>query len=308
MEKIGNTWELIKQSFTVLKSDKELMLLPIASAISCLMVSVLVLGGGALVLYPEMQSATAAGGSWQADPSTVTLGLFVFYFANYCVIVFFNVALIAGAYHRMAGRSLTLREMLSEAWARKGRILQWAVLAATVGVLLKLLERRVRWVGQIVIRLIGLAWALASFFVAPVLAFEDLGPVDALKRSAGLLRENWGKELVGGFSFGVIFFLLSLPAFALGAVAMLFGGAIGVLSVPPQSPSEFQVAAWRHDALIGLALGGVLMILYFLLLAVVRAAVRGIFVAALYRYASTHQVAAGFRAELFEKAWLPKRA
>ena len=282
MGKIGNTWELVKQSFAVLKSDKELTLLPIASAISCLMVSALVLGGGALVLHPQIQSATAAGGTWQADRPTVTVGLFVFYLANYFVIVFFNVALIAGAYHRLGGRSLSLREMLSEAWVRKGRILQWAALAATVGVLLRLLEQRVSWVGQIVIRLIGVAWTLASFFVAPILTFEDLGPVDALKRSAALLRQNWGKELVGGFSFGLIFFLLSLPGFALGVAFTMLGGSTGLL------------------------LGGVLMILYFLLLAVINAAVRGIFVAALYRYASTHEVAPGFRPEIFAKAWLPK--
>ena len=52
---------------------------------------------------------------------------------------------------------------------------------------------------------------------------------------------------------------------------------------------------------IAVALG-----LYWLLLAVISAAVKGIFVAALYRYARTNNVSAGFRREDFSMAWQPK--
>jgi hypothetical protein len=47
-------------------------------------------------------------------------------------------------------------------------------------------------------------------------------------------------------------------------------------------------------------------VLYWLLLAVISAAGQGIFVAALYRYARTKVVAAGFRREDFSMAWQPK--
>jgi hypothetical protein len=109
-----------------------------------------------------------------------------------------------------------------------------------------------------------------------------LGPVDALKRSAQLFRQTWGEEVAGGFSFSLIFFLLALPGFGLWLAAAMVGGAPGF------------------------AVGLALMVLYFLLLAAVSAAVQGIFVAALYRYASTREVAPGFKLENFSMAWQPK--
>lgn len=282
MGKIGRSWELVKQSFAILRSDKELMLLPIASAISCLLVSAVILGGGWLAIAPQVASATAANAEWQPSAPLVIIGLFLLYLANYSVIVFFNVALVGIAANRLGRGAWTLRDGLNLAWERKGKVLQWAFLAATVGIILRMLEERMGWVGRLVVRLIGVAWTLACYFVVPVLAFEDLAPVDALKRSARLFRDNWGEQVVGGFSFGLIFLLLALPGFGIWLLGMMVAGATGF------------------------AVGGVLMVLYFLLLSVVSSATQGIFMAALYRYASTQQVAPGFRLENFSMAWHPK--
>jgi hypothetical protein len=282
MRKFGRSWELVTESFAILKSDRQLVMFPIVSAVSCVLVSAMVLGGGGILVYPKIHAAIASGEHWQPDQATVTLGLFAFYFINYAVIVFFNVALVTAASHKLDGREADFRAVLQETWARKARIFQWAAIAATVGILLQMLERRVGWIGRIVVRLVGVAWALASYFVAPVLAFEDIGPVDALRRSAAMLRKNWGDELVGGFSLGLIFFLLTLPAVALFVVMVALTGPLGFIA------------------------GGVLLVLYFLLLGVVGSAVRGIFVAALYRFANKGEVAAGFSREQFSMVWQPK--
>jgi hypothetical protein len=281
MGRISRSWELVKLSFAILKSDKELMLLPIASAISCVLVSVVILAGGAVAFWPLLNRFADNPGSQLSQPLFLA-AVFVFYLANYFVIVFFNVALVSAAFSRLAGGTATCRDGIRQAWQRKGRILEWALLAATVGLLLHMLEERVGWLGRIIVKMIGLAWTLASFFVAPVLAFEDLGPVGALKRSAHLFRNTWGEEVVGGISISVIFLLLALPGVALWAGCLAIGG------------------------INGMAVGIGLMVLYFLLLAVVSAAVRGIYVAALYRYASTGQVAPGFKRENFSMAWQRK--
>jgi Family of unknown function (DUF6159) len=282
MGRIARSWELVKQSFAILKSDKELMLLPIASAISCVVVSVVILAGGALAFLPEIKTSLATNARWQPNDPRMWVCLFVFYLANYFVIVFFNVALVSAASSRLAGGQVTINDGLQAAWERKGRIFEWALLAATVGILLRMMEERMSWIGRLVVRLIGVAWTLASYFVVPVLAAEDLGPVEALKRSAHVFRETWGEKVVGGFSFGLIFMLLALPAIALP----LLGAAL--------SPAAMVV-------------GSVVMVLYWLLLGVVSAATEGIFTAALYRYAITKQASAGFRLENLSMAWQPKR-
>jgi hypothetical protein len=192
-----------------------------------------------------------------------------------------NVALVSAASNRLAGGRASINDGLEVAWQRKGKIFQWALLSATVGIVLRMIEERSAWLGRFVAGLIGIGWTLASYFVVPVLAAEDVGPVEALQRSGERFRETWGEQVAGGFSFGLIFALLALPG-----IALLFAG--------------------KNFGPAGVVAGAGFAVLYWLLLSIVGAAVQGVFLAALYRYAKTRQVSAGFRLESFSTAWQPK--
>lgn len=284
MGKLSRSWDLVQKSFGILLSDKELLYMPIASGIACLCVSVIILAAYALIFPSEVTAFAAMSGSHRLP---ITQGmwacLFVFYLANYFVVVFFNVALVAAASSRLAGGKATINYGLQVAWQRKSKIFQWALLASTVGILLNMLEERLGWLGRLVTRLIGVAWTLATFFVVPLLAAEDIGPAEALARSAELFTETWGEQLIGGFSFGMIFMLLAIPSIAL---PFLLGSAFGSA---------------------GVVTGAILMIVYWLLLSVVSSAVQGIFTAALYGYATTKQIPPTFRLDDFSGAWQPKQ-
>jgi Family of unknown function (DUF6159) len=130
--------------------------------------------------------------------------------------------------------------------------------------------------------MMGFVWTLASFFVVPLLAAEDVGPVEAFYKSAQIFRETWGEEVAGGFSFGLIFFLLTLPGLLLPLVGAQFGQT-------------------------GMFAGLAAALIYWMPLGVVSSAAQGIFVAALYRYATTRQVSVGFRADDLSGAWQPKQ-
>jgi hypothetical protein len=65
MGKIGRSWELVKQSFAILRADKELMLLPVLSAISCLLILTVIAGMGMGVLLPGIRAAHITGVPWQ---------------------------------------------------------------------------------------------------------------------------------------------------------------------------------------------------------------------------------------------------
>lgn len=287
MGKFSRSWELVKQSFAILKSDKQLMLFPILSAACCLVVTAIIATGGTLITLPSFAAAAAAGEKWTpAHAPFFYPVLFLLYVANYFVIVFFNVALVGVANSRLVGGTWTMRDGLELAWARKGTILQWALVAATVGIILKTLEERMGLLGRIVMRIIGVAWALACYFVVPVLAFEDLTPIEAVQRSSKLFKDTWGEKVTGGFSISLVFMLLALPGIGLFVLSIFVGfGA-------------------QSFALVGL--GFILMMLYFLLLSVVSSAVQGIFNAALYRYACFKQVPPAFNSELITAAWTPK--
>jgi len=283
MGKFSRSWELVKQSFAILRSDKQLMLFPVLSAVTCLFVTAVIATGGTFMLLPARAAALAAGERFNPNQSPVfLLGLFTLYVANYFIMVFFNVALVGVANSRLMGGSWTFRDGIELAWARKGTILQWALVAATVGMILRTIEERLGIVGRIIMRIIGIAWTLACYFVVPVLAFEDLTPIDAVKRSAKLFRDTWGEKVVGGFSLSLVSLVLLLPGFGLWIAAMFLGGIQGLL------------------------IGTVLMVLYFLLLSVFMSAVQGVFNAALYRYACFKQVPPAFDHDLVAAAWAPK--
>ncbi|OLD79347.1 MAG: hypothetical protein AUF67_16510 [Acidobacteria bacterium 13_1_20CM_58_21] len=283
MGKFSRSWELVKQSFTILRSDKQLMLFPVLSAVSCFVVTAVIATGGAFLLLPARAAAIAAGERFNPNQSPMfLLGMFTLYVVNYFVIVFFNVALVAVANSRLMGGSWTFKDGLELAWERKGTILEWALVAATVGVLLRTLEERLGLMGRLIMRFIGIAWTLACYFVVPVLAFEDLTPIDALKRSSKLFRDTWGEKVIGGFSLSMVSLVLMLPGIGLPIAAAFLAGINGMM------------------------VGLILMVLYFLVLSVFMSAVGGIFNAALYRYACFKQVPPAFSEELIVSAWAPK--
>jgi hypothetical protein len=283
MGKFSRSWQLVKQSFAILRSDKQLMLFPVLSAISCFIVTAIIATGGAFLMLPARASAIAAGEQFNPNHSPMFLfGMFTLYVVNYFVIVFFNVALVGVANSRLMGGTWTFRDGLELAWERKGTILQWALVAATVGVIFRTLEERLGLIGRLIMRIIGFAWTLACYFVVPVLAFEDLTPIDAVKRSSKLFRDTWGEKVIGGFSLSLVSMVLMLPGIGLVIAATFLAG------------------------LKGLLFGVVLMFLYFLVLSVFMSAVGGIFNAALYRYACFKQVPPAFSQELIATAWAPK--
>jgi hypothetical protein len=280
MDTLSRSWDLVKQSFAILKADKEMMWLPVLSFIFCVMATVTIGGIGLLLELPPgpyphdpvQQQAFA----WHMAPF-----MFLYYFATYGVTVYFNVALVSIASNRMDGGHATLNDGLQAAWQRRWSIVQWALLAATLGTLLQLLERRFRTLGRILLRGIGLMFALASFFVVPVLAAEDMGPIQALSKSAQIFRRTWGEQVVGGFSFELLFLLFGL-----------FG------ALPP-------AMGYHRFGQNGLFVGLAIAMVYWVVLAIAGSTTRGIFVAALYRYATDGKVPPGFSRDDLADAWQP---
>lgn len=289
MGKFSRSWQLVKESFAILRSDKQLMLFPILSAVACMATTVMILAGGAAAMFPAMfpaiREAAATGQRWQPSQqqsSEMLLIMFAIYVANYFIMIFFNVALVGVANSRLMGGPWTFRDGIELAWTRKGTIFLWALVAATVGIILRTIEERMGLIGRIIMKIIGVAWALACYFVVPVLAFEGLTPFAAVKRSAGLFKQTWGERVAGGFSIGLVFLLLALPGFGVWiALTMAFG-------------------------IKGMLLGLGLLFLYLIALSVVSSAVQGIFNTALYRYACFKQVPKAFTPQLVTGAWTPK--
>jgi Family of unknown function (DUF6159) len=269
MERISRSFELVGQSYRILMRDKELMVLPLLSgAIMAVVIAVVAFGfrlGGAPV---------GAGGP------AFYLPIFLIYVLMYAVGIFFQAAVVAGATERMRGGDPTVASALAAAQRRLGPILMWAVVAATVGMVLRAIQDRVGFVGKIVAGLAGAAWSLATFFVVPVLVLEDKSIGDSLAQSVSVFKKTWGETMTGGVSLGIAAF----AAWAtLIAVTGLLAYVIGVAAVA-----------------VFLA-GAILLGIFF-------SALQGIYVASLYRYATEGSVPPGFDRALLDRAFVPKKS
>jgi len=230
LDKLSNGWQISMNSFKVLKENKELIVFPILSGVSLL----LIVGSFALI--------TLSGAGWDVHnlsrPHTLEnyLLIFLFYIVNYFIVVYFNTALIHCATLYFKGEKPTVRQGLDFSFSRIGPIFSWAVFAGTVGTLLKILQDNLGNVGKIITGLIGIVWSIATFFVVPVIAYENLSPLGAVKRSAQLMKDKWGERLGSGFSFGIIQMLgvvaIAIPCFLIGAfINPVAGIVVAVLGI-----------------------------------------------------------------------------
>jgi hypothetical protein len=276
-ERLANSWRLTKASAAVLSADKELMVFPLVSAATL----VLVTAGFALPMV------LAKGADRMLQGAGSYLVAFLFYLVSYFVIFFCNSALVGAAMIRLRGGDPTVADGFRIASGKIGPIFGYALIAATVGMVLRTLQERMGFIGRIIVGLIGMAWNLATFLVVPVLVMEDVSPVDAVKRSMALLKKTWGEQVIGGFSLGLV---AGLATFLL----LLIFAPLLFLAIAAQS------TALIVAVIIGFGLS-------LMLLALVNATLSGIYTAALYRYAAEGDVSDGFAPEMVEDAFRPKR-
>jgi hypothetical protein len=274
-ESIGRSIALATTSWDILMQDKKLLAFPILSGI----ISILVL----LTFILPLLATGAFMGMVPGGQLAYYAVLFVFYVVSYFVVIFFNTALISCVNAKLQGKEMSVTEGLSVSARHLPSILAWALVSATVGLILHLLHERSGWIGQIIVSLLGGAWGLITFFVVPVLILEDKGVVDAVKESVSLIRRTWGESIVGSGGIAVIFVIIGAIGFVGVIITLLLGNVV----------------------LFGIALAAFLVLV--VILAVLAAAMQGIFVTALYTYAKTGTVPQAFERDLIQNAFIPKQ-
>jgi hypothetical protein len=280
MGRIERSWELVKASWSVLMSDKDLLVFPIVSTIAVITVTATFVVPMALAGVFERGAAVFGGAEIAVLPIA-----FGFYALHYIVIFYCNSALVGAATIRLKGGTPTVGDGFRIANERFASIVGYALLAATVGVILRNIARR-GIIGRLVASIFGVAWNVATFLAVPVLVVEGVGPIDAVKRSTHLLKKTWGEQIAGNIGIGAIF------ALAVLAVFLLCGGVLA-LAIAAQSPVLILAdAAVFIAALMALGLVG--------------STLSSIYTAAVYRYATEGDAGAMFPPTLVRDAFRPE--
>ncbi|MCX7125072.1 MAG: DUF6159 family protein [Gammaproteobacteria bacterium] len=258
--------QIAKQSFSVLKKHKILLIFPVVSMILILTTLPFI-----FLLTLKLAKLTMPHGHFHLD-TKVIIGVFTVLFLLYAhwVTVLCNSALSACALKHIKGETYSVLSGFKQMFMRFSTLSLWALISGTVGIIIQIIDCLVR--KNITFEIISnylmeFAWAVASFFVLPIMMTENLSPTAAIKRSTQLIKENWGASLVSYTGIGLILFFLICASFVPLLLALHFGG--------------------KNNIRIG---GGATLIL-FLVVTIFSSAVTSISKCAIYLYATTHKTA-----------------
>jgi hypothetical protein len=276
MGMFARSFELVKASWAVLKADKELLVFPVLSSIAVLVV----MASFAVPLF--LAGVFERGFNSGPIPAGAALIGLAFYVVQYTIIFYCNSALVGAAMIRLNGGNPTLGDGFRIANQHFGAIVGYALLAGTVGLILRNIARR-GLVARIVATVFGAAWSIATFLVVPILVVEGIGPIEAVKRSTQLLKKTWGEQLIGNFGLGAAFSLVFV------AVTLLFAGVLS-LAISIKSTA----------LIIGVVFAFVVALI---LIGLIASALSGIYTAAVYRYATEGSPGGMFDAALVRDAF-----
>jgi hypothetical protein len=312
IDRFKNGWRLFLNSLDVMQRNKSLLLFPLATAALTLVMAVLFLtpialqptghsysekahwstvGERLFVVGPPTQYDLARGRkqSVSVTPQAYAYGV-LFYFLSMFLATFFNVAFVHEIFNALNGEPVTVSDGLRFAGTKVKPILMWTLFAGVVGLLIRSLEQKFGFFGRWVVRLVGLAWSVASVFVIPVLVMEEHpdNPIGVVRQSAGVISKTWGEALAGyaGLQFGGI-------VIGFGSIAVAIAAFAGGMYLENMGLTFAVLGAW---------------FVFICAFSYAMSVAGQIYLCVLYRYASAGIVPQGYTPEMLTMAWRPKKA
>jgi len=197
-------------SFLIMKNNPKLLVFPVFAGLGALGFLALLFGstlGGVIGIEGLDAIETQAALEETVSDNTVILlaAVFLGYLGTTFVSVFFTAALVAESREVFAGNRVSLKRGIAAAWDAKYQLLAWAVIAATVGVIIDAIESSDSIIGQVFAWVFGVAWSVITFLVVPVAVLgEDSSVRGMFSRSGRTFRENIGETVVGVFAPRVV--------------------------------------------------------------------------------------------------------
>ena len=155
--------------------------------------------------------------------------VFILYLGLAFFATFFNVCSVYTTRVRFEGGNATFMESIRFALGKIHGIFIWSLISATLGLLLRILDKVCQkaqesdnlvasilgFIGRIIVSMFGVGWGLITAFVIPLMVYQDIGPIDAIKRSGAIFKKTWGESLIRDLGVGLI-----------GSVITILGSAI----------------------------------------------------------------------------------
>jgi len=278
------SWLLFKETWRFLRLDPEILAIPLVAGLLNIFLFAILIGVGLLIHFTVLPLGTFTevdgGFDFLIDHPLVYLFIFVAYVIAAFTLAFSQGAIAHTVITRLRGGNASLGESLGVALRRWQTLLAWSMITATVGLVLQVLAKRFKLLGRIVIGLIGVAWEVLTYFVAPAIIIENKSSIEAIKQSGRTLKQTFGETVMTNIGLGLALFVF----YALGALV-----SIGLL-----------ILGFTVGSVPVLVLTVILVFLIFLMLGLLSAALQGVLKTLLYAYVMEHTVPPDFNSELLE--------
>lgn len=277
MGKFAASMAITRESWALLKQDKEIMWFPVISAIVSL-IALIVMAG--VFYYAVLGSDIEKIKQLENEAGALSyVILFVYYLVMFFIMNFFQAGIYIIAHGRFSGQDLSFSDGMNGATENIGKIFVWSAISATVGVILQFIADRSKLIGKIVSFLLGAAWGILTYFSLPSLIIGKTSVRDSFKESAAVIRKTWGETIIVNLGMNLFFMMLVFVGLAV---------AIGIAVLIP-----------TFVVVVGVI---VLFLVYVTALTVISSTLNSIFKLALYEYATTGRVPSGFSPELVQNA------
>jgi len=261
----SESWRISKTAFRMIKEDKALLLFPVVSALALIGIVMLLATFSFLVIISSIQSVTS-------KYALIAIIWIIGYFMLWFVHTFFAAALINASMIKLNGQQASFSDGIEGAKSQWKKIFLWAVFAGTVGIIINIISSKIKGLGRLILSVaVGAAWGIATYFILPVLLYENLSAWKSLKRSASIYWNNFGNTIISN---------LIVNAIIAGGI---LGGAILVVAGIFMAIHTFLLGILL--IVVGIVLGAISLL--------IGSAVDGVLIAALYKYATTGNIEEG---------------
>lgn len=233
---------MARRSGRVLRAHPKLLVFPLIGGLSG--IAFIVTLFGSLLLTDSVQ-----------NPGLVLYGaLFVAYLVETFVASFFTAALVAATRTVFHGEEPSVRGSLAAAWQRKLPLFAWSLVAALVGVLIRLIESEDNLVAQVLAGVFAVAWSVMTYFVVPVIVFRNPSVTEMFSESASTFKDTWGESIGAMATIDIFSFLFALVGLGLGVLTFVVTGGTSIQLV---ATVLIGGSAFVFGLLLGKALSGV---------------------------------------------------
>jgi hypothetical protein len=268
---------LFKETYRYFKADKEMVWIPLIMGV----VNIFLFGAIVTVFV-----LTILGGdiqlSAEGEPSSPLELIFFFacYVAGAFTLALSQAAIVHTVYTRAHGGDATLTDSLKVAWSHAGSLLLWSVITSTVGIVLRMIVERSKFLGFILAQIVGVAWSVLTYFVVPAMVIDKKSAFGSIGKSGQVFKQTWGETLVSNFGLGLTFLGIHLLAL-LSFIGLAIACAVVDLSV----------------LIVPLV---IVYIVFIIIMGLIQSAMEGILKTLLYIYGAEGAVPENFNRDLLE--------